>query len=117
MTRIQSVAANVVSFALLLGAAAFTSTSAYALPHFGLHRHPAETNDARVCVTIFNGSSFFRDVKIADHVYTVMPHQALQVKAPEGTPVYTNTTAAMHHKGDLLFAVNRKMNDRTVTIN
>lgn len=117
MTRTRSVAAKIVSFALLLGAVASTSTSAYALPHFGLHRHPAETNDSRVCVKIFNQGMFFRDVKIGEHVYTVMPHEFLEVKAPEGTPVYTNSTGALHHKGDLLFAVSRTMHEKTVTIN
>ncbi|GAC1427513.1 MAG: hypothetical protein NVSMB62_25370 [Acidobacteriaceae bacterium] len=117
MMRTLSVARNVVTFALLLGAAAFTSTSAFALPHFGVHRHPAETNDGRVSVVIFNAGGSFRDVKIAEHVYTVMSHQALRVKAPEGTAVYTDSTGALHHKGDLLFAVSRTMQDKTVTIN
>ena len=117
MTRAKLVAANVVSFALVLGAAAFTSTSAYALPHFGVHRHPSDGNDTRVSMVIHNKGSFFRDVKIDGHMYTLLPDQSLAVKAPEGTVVYAGSTGALHRRGDLLFAVSRTMDHKTVTIN
>ena len=116
MTRTSFVAGKSFVLALLFGAAA--SIPAAALPHFtGMHRHPgANAQDARVALSIYNASEHFRDVKIDGHVYTVLPHQGLAVKAPEGTAVYTETTGAMHRKGDMLFAVSQTMQHSTVSI-
>ena len=100
----------------MLGAAAFTSTQAYALPHFGVHRHFEDPSDTRVRMALYNRGESFRDVKIGTRVYTVLPHQCLDVKAPEGTPIYTLTTGANHRKGDLLFEIKRSMQDRRVSI-
>ncbi|MDP9039731.1 MAG: hypothetical protein M3O02_10735 [Acidobacteriota bacterium] len=116
MTRMSFAAAKVVALALLLGAAASTSTAAFALPHMGLHRHPADPNDTRVSLVIYNKADMFRDVIIDGHVYTLLSHGSLTVKAPAGTAVYANSTGALHRKGDLLFSVDRAMQDRTIPI-
>lgn len=117
MIRTQLVAAKLATLALVVGAAVSSTSSAYALPHFGIHQHPADPNDARILVDVYNKSESFRDVMIEGHVYTVLPHHTLTIKAPEGTPVYTETTGAMHHKGDLLFSVDRSMKNKVLSIN
>ena len=114
MTRLPFTFTKAVPLVLMLGMAVSTATSAYALPHFGLHRHPA--NDTRVRIVIHNTGAMFRDVKIDGQLYTVQPHQYIGVKAPEGTPVYTDSTGSLHHKGDLLFAVTREMDNSTIAI-
>jgi hypothetical protein len=107
-----------VALTLALASVASVSTSAYAFPHFGLHRNPetAQTQDTRISVVVHNKSSWFRDVKVGDRVYTVMPHASLEIKAPVGTPVYTETTGARHTKGDLLFAVKPELQNKTISI-
>ena len=104
--------------ALTLALAATASTSAYALPHFtGLHRHPAASQqDARVNIHLYNRAPMFRDVKVEGKVYTVLPHQTLTIKAPAGTAIYTESTGGLHRKGDLLFAVDPRMQNATLSI-
>src|SRR5438067_2162967 len=87
MMRTPSVAARLLVVSLVLGAAVSTSTSAFALPHFGVHQHPADTADDRIEMDVYNKSTSFRDVKIGDHVYTLLPHATLTIKAPEGTGI------------------------------
>ena len=117
MLSIKFVARTAMSIALMAGAAAFTSGSAYALPHFGIHRH-AQTNpaDDRVEFVLYNTSSLFRDIRIGGKVYTLMGHQHMSFKAPAGTQIYTETTGGLHRKGDLLLQVDRSMNSHTVSI-
>ena len=116
MIRTQFVARGVAVLALAVGAS--MSTAAYALPLPGMHHHPSDkTPDPRVDLFLHNKGQIFCDVKIADHVYTVLPHQSIEVKAPAGTPIYTNSTGAMHHKGDLLFSIDPKMQKQTLEIN
>jgi hypothetical protein len=117
MNRTQIVATRIVALVLALGAIA--STSAHAMPHiFGVHRHPAGTQaaDARVTIHLTNNGPLFKDVKVDGHVYTILPHQAITIKAPAGTPVYTESTGSLRHKGDLLFAVSPEMQGKTVSI-
>lgn len=117
MNRTQIVATRISALVIAIGATA--STSAYALPHFGVHRHPTANSetDGRVTLNLTNHGSLFRDVKVNGHVYTLLPHQSLVIKAPVGTPIYTESTGAMHRKGDLLFAVTPEMQHSTVSIN
>lgn len=116
MTRTQCVAARFALSALVFGAAASTSTAAYGLPHFGVHRHPGVPQDGRVAVDLYNAGPNFRDIKVANGVYTVPSHGVLAIKAPAGTAIYTETTGALHKKGDLLFTIEGTMQQKTVTI-
>lgn len=104
-------------FALVLAFGATASTSAYALPHIELHRHPSTEKDGRVTVHVRNTATMFRDVKIGDKVYTVLSHHALTVTAPAGTEVFAASPGATYRKGDLLFAINPQMGNAIVSIN
>src|SRR5579872_7551332 len=100
---------TVTLFALVLALGATASTSAYALPHFGVHRHPASQKDERVTVHLRNKATFFRDVRVGDKVYTVLANHGLTIKAPVGTQVFAASPGVTYRKGDLLFAINPKM--------
>jgi hypothetical protein len=117
MIRNQLVVANLIAIALLGGASFSSTPAAYALPHFGLHQHLADPNDTRVNMQVYNKGETFRDVKIEGRIYTLLPHQYLNIKAPEGTGIYTNSTGSLHRKGDLLFSVDRSMKNKVLTIN
>ena len=104
-------------FALVLALGATASTSAFALPHIGLHRHPSTEKDGRVTVHVRNTAGMFRDVKIGDRVYTVLAYQALRITAPAGTQVFAASPGATYNKGDLLFAINPQMENAIVSIN
>jgi hypothetical protein len=104
-------------FALVLGLGAAATTSAYALPHLGVHRHPASQKDERVTVHLRNKATFFRDVKIGDKVYTVLANHGLTIKAPAGTQIFAASPGVTYRKGDLLFAINPHMENATVSIN
>jgi hypothetical protein len=116
MNRTQSIATRIAVLVFAVGAAA--SSSAYALPHLGLHRHPdpAKASDPRVTVQIRNDASIFKDIKINGHVYTVLSHQFLAIRAPKGTDVYADSTGLNYRRGDLLFQVNPEMKDTIVAL-
>jgi hypothetical protein len=116
MNRTQSIATRIIALVFAVGATA--STSAYALPHLGLHRHPdaAKASDPRVIVQIRNDAPIFKDIKIDGHVYTVLSHQFLSIKAPQGTDVYADSTGLNYRRGDLLFQVNPEMKDAIVAL-
>ena len=116
MNRTRSIATRIA--ALVLAAGATASTSAYALPHFGLHRHPgaAPAKDKRVTVLVRNDAFIFKDIKINGHVYTVEPHQFLTIQAPQGTEVYADSNGATYHRGDMLFEVSSAMKDAVVPL-
>jgi hypothetical protein len=101
-------------FALVLG---LSTTSAYALPHFGMHRHPASERDERVTVHLRNKGTFFRDVKIGDKVYTVLANHALTITAPAGTQIFAASPGVTYRKGDVIFAINPNMENKIVSIN
>jgi hypothetical protein len=103
-------------FALVLALGATASTSAYALPHIEVHRHPDIRKDGRVMVHVRNRASLFRDVKIGDKVYTVLPYEGLTITAPVGTQVFAASRGANYRKGDLLFAISPQMENATVSI-
>ena len=102
--------------ALSLALAVTVPSSAHAFPHFGVHRTPV-VQDGRVSLNLTNNGHSFKDVKIDGTIYTVLPHQSIAVKAPAGTPVYTETTGSLHHKGDVLFAVTPELQGTTVSLN
>jgi hypothetical protein len=84
-----------------------------------LHLHPGapQIPDTRIVVHIFNAAPIFQDVKVDGHVYTMLPHHGLGIKAPAGTPVYANSTGFNHRRGDLLLTVTPAENGTTVYIN
>jgi hypothetical protein len=117
MLRTNRISAT--AFAIFLAAGAFAPSVANAWPlGHSLHLHPqtAKTTDTRVSLRVYNKAEIFQDVKIADKVYTVMPHQYLAIKAPAGTAVYAESTGFGHRKGELLFAVNQSLKGGTVQI-
>lgn len=116
MIRMHSVAQKLTAFALVAGAALSTATSAYALPHPGLHHRPADVNDNRVVLDIYNKGDMFRDVKVDGKIYTLLPHHSMTIKAPQGTPVFTNSTGSLHRKGDLLFYIDPSMKNKVLSI-
>lgn len=116
MNRTQSIATRIVALVFAVGATA--STSAYALPHLGLHPHPdaVQAKDSRVTVQIRNDAFILKDIKINGHVYTVLSHQFLAITAPKGTDVYADSTGLNYRRGDLLFQVNPEMKDTIVAL-
>jgi hypothetical protein len=114
MLRNPSVCALVA--ALVFAGAASSPQPALALPHFGFHHHPANPSDTRIYVELYNKNMIFRDVKIANHVYTVQPHESIRVTAPAGTPIYTAMTVPRHAKGDLLFWIAPAMNNTVINL-
>jgi hypothetical protein len=104
------------SLAVLIMAGAIAS-AANALPMFHLHSHVQQTQDTRIVVHVYNKGFMFRDLKVAGKTYTVLPHEEIEIKAPVGTEVYTESTSFDHRKGDLLFAVKPEMKDKTISIN
>ena len=117
MIRTQFVAHKLAALALVVGAAISSASTAYALPHFGIHAHPADPTDTRVVLDLYNKGNMFRDVKVNGKVYTILPNQSVTIKAPQGTPVFINSTGALHHKGDLLFSVDPSMKNKVLFIN
>jgi hypothetical protein len=105
--------------ALTLALAATASISANALPHFPMHRHPgaSQTQDARVTVTLVNPNLVARAVKVDNVVYEIQARHVLSIKAPVGTKVYAGNNGRLHHKGDILFAVETRLQDKTLYLN
>jgi hypothetical protein len=116
MIRTQFVAQTLAGFLLVGITAVSPGSPAYALPHFGFHSHPADPSDTRIVLDVYNKGNIFREVKIEGKVYTVLPHQSLTIKAPQGTPVFINSTGALHHKGDLLFSIDPSMKNKVLSI-
>ena len=80
-----------------------------------LHPRPAQT-DNRINVTLINNGVGFQDVKVGDHVYTVLASHTLGIKAPIGTVVYAASASREHHRGDAILMVTPELKDRTVPI-
>src|SRR5580658_7172682 len=116
MIRTTNVASKFALLVLITGAAISIATPAYALPRFGFHSHPPDPNDSRIALEIYNKGGLFRDVQIEGKVYTILPGHSLTIKVPQGTHVFTNSTGALHHKGDLLFSVDPSMKNKVLSI-
>jgi len=80
-----------------------------------MHPRPAQT-DNRINLVLVNNGSSFRDVKIGDHVYTVLASHNLSIKAPVGTVVYAASASLEHHRGDPILMVTSELKDRVVAI-
>jgi murein DD-endopeptidase MepM/ murein hydrolase activator NlpD len=102
---------------LLLGATAPASAAVWPFGKL-LHLHPSATQvqDARITVEIYNRSGLVQQIKVSGRVYTMLPHDGLAIKAPEGTEVFAASDGFKHRKGDLLFAITAKLNLDTVTL-
>ena len=75
------------------------------------------TKDARVYVTLENKSTWFRDVMIDGHKYTVLPGELLAVKAPAGTVVYAASAFGKYHSGDAFLELNKSVDHLRVSLN
>ncbi len=120
MLRMTRVPGSSLAVLLVAGALAIAPTAATASPIGKLmHLHPraSQTQDSRVSVQIYNKGQLFQDVKVDGHVYTVMSHGWLTIKAPAGTEVYAASTGMGHRKGDLLFSVNPEMKGAIISFN
>jgi hypothetical protein len=120
MLRMNRESGSSLAVLLVAGALSIAPAAANASPIGKLmHLHPraSQTQDSRVIVLIYNKGQLFQDVKVDGHVYTVMSHGWLTIKAPAGTEVYAASTGMGHHKGDLLFAVKPEMKNATISFN
>ena len=71
-----------------------------------IHLHPhVSVQDDRVFFRLNNPTKSFRDVKIDGHTYTLASHQTLDIKAPVGTLIYSDSRSYSHKRGDLLLEV------------
>jgi hypothetical protein len=101
----------------LLGAAAPSPASAWPVGKLlHLHSNAVQVQDARITVQLYNRSGLIQQVKVSGSVYTLLPHDGLTIKAPEGTEVFAASKGFKHQKGELLFAVTSKLNLDTVNL-
>jgi len=80
-----------------------------------VHLHP-KAPDTRVEVTLYNSAVGFRDVKIDGHVYTVMPHQMLDIKAQPGVVVYADSRTLSLKRGAAILTVTPQLNHQRVNL-
>jgi hypothetical protein len=97
---------------------ALTACAALSASAEGTNRdlRPPHTKDARVYVTLENKSSWFRDVTIDGHKYTVLPGELLAVKAPAGTVVYAASAFGKYRSGDAFLELNKSLDHLRVKI-
>lgn len=81
-----------------------------------LHGKPVKT-DTRITMTLVNKASLFRDVKVDNHTYTVMPLGTLSIKAPAGTKVYAESAMPFANRGDVLLEVTPQLDHQRVNLN
>jgi hypothetical protein len=72
--------------------------------------------DTRITVEVYNNEARVQQVRVAGHIYTLMPWGHLTLKAPAGTQVFAVSRSVKHHRGDLLFAFAPALNQSTVTL-
>jgi hypothetical protein len=107
------------SLAVLLIAGTIAQVSANAWPLgklLHMHPHAARPEDTRITFHLTNQDGFLQQVKVDGHIYTIVPHGALTIKAAPGTQIYAVTSGIRHRAGDLLVAVKPQMQDDTITI-
>jgi hypothetical protein len=80
-----------------------------------VHLHP-KMPDTRISVTLYNKAISFCDVKVADRIYTVMPHHTLDIKAPAGTIVYASSRTLEHKRGDAILEIKPELDKQLVNI-
>ncbi len=98
------------SLALALAASALASP----FPNpINLHPHMP---DGRIAVRLVNENEGFRDVTIAGRNYTLLRHGVLDIKAPAGTMIYSNSPSHTHKRGDLLLEVKPANNNGVISL-
>jgi hypothetical protein len=105
------------SLAILIGAGAMAPAKANAWPLGKLfHLHPAadKTQKALVNVQFYNAGRMFQDVLIEGRTYTVKPSDYLRIQAQPGTAVFAASSTLDYRRGDLMFAISPKMNNKTI---
>jgi hypothetical protein len=117
MLQINRTFAGSLAVLLIAGAMAPATANAWTLGRL-LHLHPsaAKSQDTRISVQVFNKGVGLQDLKVDGHIYTVLSHEALTIKAPAGTAVFAASPGYRHRKGDLLFAVTPEMKDAKISI-
>lgn len=102
---------------LLLGTAVSAHAASWPLGHM-LPLHPGANTqaDPRITVQIYNKGGLVQQVRVAGHVYTLMPYNRLTIKAPEGTQAVALSKGFKHRRGDVLFAFTSDRNNDTVTL-
>jgi hypothetical protein len=83
------------------------------LVHF--HPHSAQP-DTRITFILRNDAPIFQDVKVAGRSYTILPHQAINIKAPAGTVIYADSTTGGHRRGDVLVEVSSQVKDKMLEL-
>jgi len=107
--------ARVLAVLILPGAMAPASAHAWPIGKlFHLHPSADQNRDAAINVQFYNAGRMFQDVLVEGKIYTVKPHEYLRVTAPSGTPVFAASSTLGYRRGDLMFAINPKMNDKTI---
>src|SRR5438105_3758497 len=103
----------------LIAFVATTIPAAHAWPIAkALHMHPKDVAaDNRVTVHVHNDATMFRDIQVAGHIYTVLPHHGVSVTAPVGTQVFAASRGMSHRKGDLLVTISPAVNGETIALN
>ncbi|MGA1983524.1 MAG: hypothetical protein ABSG84_13790 [Acidobacteriaceae bacterium] len=107
------------SLAVLVLASAVAPAPANAWPLgklFHMHPHAAQPQDPRISFYLANRGDYIQQVKVGGHVYLIVPHGALAIKAVEGTQIYAVTSGMKHSAGDLLLAVKPQTQDATISL-
>jgi hypothetical protein len=117
MTLNSRILARSLAVLLLAGAIAPASANAWPLGKlFHMHPHATQPEDTRITFHLTNQDGFLQQVKVEGHIYTIVPHGALTIKASAGTEVYAVTSGIKHRAGDLLIAVKPQTQDSTISI-
>ncbi len=118
MLRITRTLASSLALFVVVAVAAPAPANAWPLGKvFHLHSRTAQTEDTRIDVQLYNKGQIEQDVKVDGHIYTVMPHERLAIKAPAGTSVYAASAGMGHRNGEMLLAVTPDMKGKTIYFN
>lgn len=82
-----------------------------------VHLHPRTAPDTRISVRLVNDTPRFQDVKVDGHVYTVLGHQTLRVKAPAGTVIYSESRTMSYRRGDAMLTMSPALDNHNVLLN
>lgn len=106
------------SLAILIAAGAAAPAANALSDSSSLHSifRDAQKN-ASVTFLIYNKGEAAQQVKVADTVYTLKPHDGVKVTAALGAKVCAAGESARYHDGELLITVTPSLKDATVSIN
>ena len=63
-----------------------------------------------------NGSNLTQEVEVSGRRYTLTPKSTLTLAATAGTPVLSQSVGRGHREGEILFAVQPTLRNKTVTM-